>query len=221
MKAFGKAIVKLRIPILILSIALLVPAALGYIGTRINYDVLSYLPEEIETMKGQVILEDEFGTGAFSMVVVEGMAFKDVAELKQKIEAVDHVKNVIWYDSFADISIPPQLLPDRLQEAFLNGDCTMMAVIFDTTMSADETMDAIEQIRGITDRQCFVSGMSAVVTDTRNLSDRETPVYVGLAVLLCTIVLALTMDSFLIPLFFLLPDVCAGRGRLPPGCNWR
>ena len=204
MKVLAKGIVKLRFLILILSILLLFPAALGYVRTRINYDVLSYLPGEIETMVGQNILEDDFGTGAFSMVVVEGMEFKDVAELKEQIEAVDHVKTVVWYDSFADISIPAQLLPERLQEAFLNGDCTLMAVIFDTTMSSDETMDAIEKIRHITDRQCFISGMSAVVTDTRNLSDRETPVYVALAVLLCTIVLALTMDSFLIPLFFLL-----------------
>ena len=204
MKNFGKAVVALRIPILIVSVLLLIPAALGYIRTRTNYDVLSYLPGEIETMIGQNILEDEFGTGAFSMVVVEGMDFKDVSAMKKKMEEVDHVRSILWYDSVADVSIPPQLLPERLRNAFIQGDATLMAVIFDTTMSSDETMDAIAKLRKIADRQCYISGMSAIVTDTRDLTDREAPIYVALAVALCTLVLALTMDSFLVPLFFLL-----------------
>ena len=204
MKNFGKAVVALRIPILIVSVLLLIPAALGYIRTRTNYDVLSYLPGEIETMIGQNILEDEFGTGAFSMVVVEGMDFKDVSAMKKKMEEVDHVRSILWYDSVADVSIPPQLLPDHLRDAFIQGDATLMAVIFDTTMSSDETMDAIAKLRKIADRQCYISGMSAIVTDTRDLTDREAPIYVALAVALCTLVLALTMDSFLVPLFFLL-----------------
>ena len=213
MERMGKWIVKFRIPILILGIALLFPSALGYLKTRINYDILSYLPGEIETMQGQEILEKEFGTGAFSMIVVEGMKLKEVAQLKAELEKVDHVKKIIWYDSFADISIPPQLLPDKLREVFLKqkegsapdeADSTLMAVIYDTTMSADETMEAIGEMRRIADERCFISGMSAIVTDTRDLSDRETPVYVALAVALCALVLSLTMDSFLIPLFFLL-----------------
>ena len=204
MKNFGKAVVRLRIPILILSVLLLFPSALGYLKTRTNYDVLSYLPGEIETMVGQNIMEDEFGMGAFSMVVVEGMELKDVSSMKAKMEQVEHVKTILWYDSFADVSIPPQLLPDRLREAFLKDDCTLMAVIFDTTMSSDETMDAIGQLRQIADRQCFISGMSAIVTDTRDLTDREAPIYVALAVALCALVLALAMDSFLIPVFFLI-----------------
>lgn len=204
MKAFGKGIVRGRFVILIVSIALLIPAALGYFSTRINYDVLSYLPGEIETMVGQDILEKDFGTGAFSMCIVEGMEFKDVAKLKQKIEGVDHVKEVIWYDSVADLSIPVEILPDDIKDTFVNGDATMMAVFFDTTISSDETMDAIEEIRDVTAGQCFVSGMSAVVTDTKNLSNKETPVYVCLAVALSIVVLSLTMDSFLVPLFFLL-----------------
>lgn len=204
MKNFGKAVVRLRIPILILSVLLLFPSALGYLKTRTNYDVLSYLPGEIETMVGQNIMEDEFGMGAFSMVVVEGMELKDVSAMKAKMEQVEHVKTILWYDSFADVSIPPQLLPDRLREAFLKDDCTLMAVIFDTTMSSDETMDAIGQLRQIADRQCFISGMSAIVTDTRDLTDREAPIYVALAVALCALVLALAMDSFLIPVFFLI-----------------
>ena len=204
MKKFGEIIVKLRIPILIAAVVLLIPSALGYFNTRVNYDILSYLPGEIETMKGQDVLVDEFGTGAFTMVIVEGMEFKDVAKLKAQMEEVDHVKSIIWYDTFADISIPVDLLPDKVKNAFLKDDCTVMAVIFDTTMSADETMDAIKELRKLADKQCFISGMTAVVTDTKDLSEAEAPIYVALAVLLCAIVLALTMDSFLIPVLFLL-----------------
>lgn len=206
MKAFSKGIVKCRYLILMLSIALLIPSAIGYFNTRINYDVLTYLPEDIETMVGQDILVDEFGTGAFSMVVTEGLPYKDVAGLKEKIEDVDHVKAVVWYDSVADISIPRELLPDNLREVFDNTekDASMMAVLFDTTISADETMDAIEEIRRVTEGQCFVSGMSAIVTDTKNLSNKETPIYVLIAVVLSAIVLSLTMDSYVIPIFFLL-----------------
>lgn len=204
MEKLGKGIVKHKTLILLLGILLLIPSALGYFKTRVNYDILSYLPKDIETMKGQDILVDEFGTGAFSMVVLEGMDFKDVSSLKAEMEQVDHVKSIIWYDTFADISIPVDLLPDDIKDAFLKGDCTLMAVIFDTTMSADETMDAIEELRALAGKQCFISGMSAVVTDTKNLSNKETPIYVCIAVLLSSIVLALTMDSYLIPLLFLL-----------------
>ncbi|MDO4305505.1 MAG: MMPL family transporter [Eubacteriales bacterium] len=204
MEKLGKGIVKHKTLILLLGILLLIPSALGYLKTRVNYDILSYLPGDIETMKGQDILVDEFGTGAFSMIVLEGMDFKDVSVLKAEMEQVDHVKNIIWYDTFADISIPVELLPDKIKDAFINGDCTLMAVIFDTTMSADETMDAIEELRALAGKQCFISGMSAVVTDTKNLSDKETPIYVCIAVLLSSLVLGLTMDSYLIPLMFLL-----------------
>lgn len=203
MKAFSKAVVKYRILIFILGLVLLIPAAFGYLKTRVNYDILSYLPGEIETMKGQDVLVDQFGTGAFSMVVLEGMDFKDVAKVKEEMEAVEHVKDVIWYDSFADISIPVELLPNDLRDAFLNGDCTLMAVIFETTMSSDETMDAIETLRNVAGEQCFISGMSAVVTDTKNLAEKEVVIYVTIAVLLSAIVLAVTMDSFLIPVLFL------------------
>ena len=203
MKSFGKAVVKARIMIFILGLVLLIPAGLGYLNTRVNYDILSYLPADIETMKGQDILVDEFGTGAFSMVVMEGMDFKDVARTKEAMEKVEHVKDVIWYDSFADISIPVELLPDRIREAFLKDDSTLMAVIFDTTMSSDETMDAIEELRRVAGSQCFISGMSAVVTDTKNLAEEEVVIYVAIAVLLSALVLAVTMDSFFIPLLFL------------------
>ncbi len=201
---FGKGVVKYRVPIFIIGLLLLIPAAFGYINTRVNYDILSYLPEEIETMKGQDILVDEFGTGAFSLCVIDNMEYKDVAELKSRMEDVDHVKSIIWYDSFADLSIPTEFLPQDVLDAFNNGSSTLLAVIFDTSMSSDETMDAIEEIRELADDKCFVSGMSAVVTDIKNLSDKETPIYVLIAVVLSSIVLSLTMDSFLAPVFFLL-----------------
>ena len=205
MLKLGEKIVSARVVILILSFVLLIPAAYGYIKTRVNDDILSYLPKDIETMVGQDILVDQFGTGAFSLYVVEGMEDKDVSALKSKIENVDHVSKVIWYDSFADLSVPKDMLPDRLYDAFNNDDkdATMMAIIFDDTTSADSTMDAIEEIRKISDKQCFLSGMSAVVVDTKKLSEKETPIYVLIAVILSSIILAITMDSIMIPVLFL------------------
>lgn len=206
MKKFAKGIVKCRVMILILAVALLIPSAIGYFNTRINYDVLTYLPKDIETMVGQDILLDQFGVGSFSMYIVEGMDAKDVSALKEKIEQVDHVDSVLWYDSFMDLSIPMEMLPDEIYDAFNNAstDSTMMFILYDTGMSADETMDAVAEIRKLSNEQCFLSGMSAIVTDTRDLSNKETPIYVCIAVILSTIVLSLTMDSALIPLFFLL-----------------
>ena len=203
---FGKGVVKLRIPILIVSIILLFPAALGYFHTRVNYDILTYLPKEIDTMKGQDILLDEIGTGAFSMCVVEGMEDQDISKMRKNMEKVDHVKKILWYDSLADLSIPKTMLPDKVQDAFINEDkdATLMVIFFDSSMSSDETMDAIEELRSVADKQCYISGMSAVVTDTKNLSDKEVPIYVLIAVILAVIVLSLTMDSALIPVFFLL-----------------
>ena len=205
MLKLGEKIVSARVVILILSLVLLIPAAYGYIKTRVNYDILSYLPKDIETMEGQDILVDQFGTGAFSLYVVEGMEDKDISALKEKIENVDHVSKVIWYDSFADLSVPKSMLPDSLYDAFNNDekDATMMAIIFDDTTSADETMDAIEEIRKISNKQCFLSGMSAVVVDTKKLSEKETPIYVLIAVILSSIILAITMDSIMIPVLFL------------------
>lgn len=204
MKKFGTKVVQLRIPILILSLVLLIPSFLGYVNTRVNYDILSYLPKDIETMVGQDILVDEFGTGAFSMFIVEGMEPKDVSELCQKIGQVDHVEKVLWYDSVMDLTIPMEMLPDELYKAFNSGEATMMIIIFDETTSADGTMEAIKNIRKIADKDCFLSGMSAVVTDTKDLSEKEAPIYVCIAVLLSCMVLSVTMDSFLIPFLFLL-----------------
>ena len=204
MISVGKKIVKYRIPILIISILLLVPSVFGYINTKVNYDILYYLPDEIDTMVGQDVLLNDFGKGAFSMFLVEGMEKKDVAKLKSKIEKVDGVDSVIWYDSILDISVPMELLPENLLDVFQNGDTTLMAIFFQDTTSASKTMEAIEEIRSIGNKQCFLAGMSAVVTDTKNLSDTETPIYVMIAVLLSVLVLSLTMDSFLVPVMFLL-----------------
>ncbi len=203
MQRFAKAVVKLRVPILILAFLLLIPSGIGYINTKVNYDMLSYLPEEIDTMKGQDILKEEFGTGAFSMFVVEGMEEKDVSALKAKIEQVDHVKDVIWYDSVMDLSIPMEMLPDEIYNTFNNGDATMMFILFDDTTSSDGTMEAVQEIRKIADKDCFLAGMTAVLVDTRDLSNSEAPIYVAIAVVLSCIVLSLTMDSFLIPFLFL------------------
>ncbi len=204
MVKFGKGVVKFRALIFTISILLLIPAAIGMAATRVNYDILTYLPKDIETMVGQDILVDDFGTGAFSMCVVEGMDNKDVVALKAQIEEVPYVKAVLWYDSVADLSLPMEFLPEGLVDKFNSEGTTLMAILFETSMSADETMGAIEEIRGLADKGCFVSGMSAVVTDIKNLSNKETPVYVLIAVLLSSLVLALTMDSFLAPVFFLL-----------------
>ena len=201
---FGKKVVKYRVLILILGVLLLIPSVFGYLNTRVNYDVLTYLPDNIETMKGQDILVNDFGTGAFSMFIVDGMEEKDVAELKEKIEKVDHVANVIWYDSIADISVPMSMLPDDIYDVFNSDTGTMMAIFFDEGTSSDGTMDAIAQIRKIAGKQCFLSGMSAVVTDTKNLAEKEPPVYVLIAVILAVIVLGLTMESFFVPLLFML-----------------
>ena len=204
MVQFGKKVVKYRVAILITSVLLLIPSVLGYMGTRVNYDVLTYLPEDIETMKGQEIMVNDFGTGAFSMFIVDGMESKDVVSLKAEIEKVAHVTKVLWYDSVADISMPESMLPDDVYDVFNSDTGTMMAIFFDEGTSADSTMEAIEEIRSIAGKQCFLSGMSAIVTDTKNLAERETPVYVLIAVLLSTLVLGITMDSFFVPVLFLL-----------------
>lgn len=204
MVAFGKKVVKFRIPILIISILLLIPAGLGYVNTRVNYDVLTYLPEDIETMQGQDILVKDFGTGAFSMFIVDGREDKKVSALKAKIENVEHVQKVLWYDSLADISMPKSMIPKDVYEVFNSDTGTMMAIFFDEGTSSDGTMEAIGEIRKLAGKQCFLSGMSAIVTDTKNLAEKETPLYVLIAVVLAVIVLGLTMDSYFIPLLFML-----------------
>ena len=203
---FGKWVVKHRSLILIISILLLIPSAFGYFHTRVNYDILNYLPDEIDTMKGQEIMVDEFGTGAFSMCVVEGMSDKDISKMRKEMCKVDGVKDVLWYDSFLDLSVPVEMLPDSIKDVFINkdADSTILFVLYPNSISADETMDAIENLRKVMNKQCYLSGMSAVVTDTKNLSNKETPIYVLIAVILSTIVLALAMDSAIIPIFFLL-----------------
>lgn len=200
---FGKAVVKCRIPILILALVLLIPSVIGMVSTRINYDMLTYLPKDIDTVTGQDILMEDFGKGAFSFVIIEGMAPKDVSALKADLETVEHVETVLWYDSFTDVSVPMELLPDKYYNAFNNGDATMLAIFFDSSTSADATMDAISEIRKLAGEQCFVSGMSAMVTDLKDLCEKEEPIYVGLAVLLACVAMMIFLDNWIIPFVFL------------------
>jgi predicted RND superfamily exporter protein len=206
MEKFGKVIVKLRIPILVLSILLLIPSAIGYVNTRVNYDILYYLPDEIETMQGQDILMDDFNKGAYAMVVVQDMDAKAANKLIKKVENVEHVAQVISYTGIVGEDVPSEMVPSKFRKYFENDstDTTLFAIFFDNTTSSDDTMNAITQIRKVTEGQAFISGMSAVVTDTKNLSEKETPLYVLIAVVLVCIVLAIFMDSFLVPVFFML-----------------
>lgn len=206
MEKFGKTIVKLRIPILILSILLLVPAAIGYINTKVNYDILYYLPSDIETMQGQDILLDDFGKGAYAMVVVDGEHKDEVPELVKEIESVNHVAKAISFSNIAGNDFPVEMLPSRISSVFHNAesDATMFAIFFDGTTSSDSTMDAIKEIRRVTDGKCYIAGMAAVVTDTKTMSEAETPLYVAIAVILVCIVLSIFMDSFLVPVFFMI-----------------
>lgn len=202
---FGKGVVKFRIPILILAVLLLIPAGISYLNTRVNYDILSYLPSDIETMEGQDILLDEFGTGAFSFLIVEGMDDKDVDALADEIDSIDHVKDVIWYGSVADFSIPAEMLPDDIYDFFNNkdADSQLMAVLYDDSMASDGTMAAIDRMTELVGDKCYISGMASVINDIKHLSEKETPIYVGIAVILSLIVLSLTMDSALVPILFL------------------
>ena len=200
---FAKAVVKHRIPILIIALILLVPSTLGMLTTRINYDMLTYLPKDMDTVIGQDYLMEDFGKGAFSMIVVEDMDAKQVSEMKAKLEQVEHVDSVIWYDSFADISLPMEMLPDKIRSEFNTDDATMLAVFFDSATSADVTMDAIREIRAICGKQCFVAGMSALVTDLKDLCEQEEPIYVGIAVALACLAMMIFLDGWLVPFVFL------------------
>lgn len=206
MKKFGKVVVKLRIPILVLSFLLLIPSVIGYFNTRVNYDILYYLPNDIDTMQGQDILLNDFGKGAYAMVVVDGMNKSNVSKLVKKVEGVDHVASVISYSGVVGDDVPSEILPDKFRSYFENEDsgATLFAIFFDDTTSSDDTMKAIQEVRDVTDNQCYIAGMSAVVTDTKTMAEKETPFYVLVAVVLVCIVLAIFMDSFLVPVFFML-----------------
>lgn len=201
---FGKWLTRHKAVVLIIAFLMLIPATIGYVSTRINYDLLSYLPNSLETVSGQDTMVDEFGMGAFSMIVVEDMEKKDIVALKEKLKKVNHVEDVIWYDDAMDITVPTEMLPDKLREGLFNGNATMMIALFDNTTSADSTMDAITEMRGIVKKQAFISGMSGVVTDIKNLAMAEMPIYVVVAAVLSLLILLLTMDSLVTPFIFLL-----------------
>lgn len=204
MLKFSQWLVKHKAIVLVLGVLLIIPCAIGFINTRVNYDILSYLPKDIDTMKGQDILKEEFGQGGFSFVMVDGMTDKEVAETADKLAEVDHVSKVICYQSLTDLNVPKEVLPQKVYDMFNKGDTTMMAVLFDDTTSADVTLEAIDKMRDITSEQCFISGMSAITTDMKHLSDSESIIYSVIAVILVSIVLIFAMDSFLIPVFFML-----------------
>ena len=199
----ARKIVRLRVPLLVLAILLLIPSVFGMVNTRINYDMLTYLPEDMETVVGQNALMEDFGKGAFSLIVIENMQPTEVSKLRRSIEGVNHVDSVIWYDSLMDVSIPMEMLPEKVYRIFNEGDATLMAVFFDSSTSADVTIDAISEIRVICGKQCFVAGMSALVLDLKNLCEREEPVYVALAVVLAAAAMTLLLNSWLAPLVFL------------------
>ncbi len=200
---FSRAVVKYRVLILVLAVLLLGPSVIGMINVRINYDMLDYLPSDMDTVIGQKKLMEEFGKGAFSFIIVENMPEKDVAKLTEKIKAVDHVETVLWYNSIADMSIPMEIIPEELYSEFNRENSTMMAVFFDSATSADDTMNAIREIRSIAGKQCFVSGMSALVTDLKDLCEKEEPIYVGIAVVLALLAMMLFLDGWLVPFVFL------------------
>ncbi len=203
MKAFGKIIAKYKILVILVCVALLVPSAIGYIRTKVNYDILSYLPNRLETVYGQDIMVQDFGKGAFSMVIVEGMGKRDAAKLEEAMEAVDHVEEVLWYDDILGLEVPEQMLPERVRKVFFKGDATLMIALFDNTTSAESTMQAIQDLRKVVTRQCFISGMAGIVTDIKALAMSEMPMYVVIASVLSLIVLMLTTTSFVVPLIFL------------------
>ena len=207
----GKQIAKHKFLILLIGLLLLIPSLIGTVTTKVNYDLLSYLPDTLETVKGQDILVDEYGMGAFSMVVVENMELKDVQKLERKFEAVNHVKDVLWYDDIADLNLPVQMIPKNLREAFFKGDATMMIVLFDNTTSSDESMNAVAEMRKLANKQCFISGMSGVVNDIKDVALDELPIYVVIAAVLSFLVLEFTTESFLVPVFFLGSNVFLGQ----------
>ena len=200
----GKFIARHRYIMLLIAILLLIPSALGFLKTRVNYDLLSYLPESLDTVAGQDIMVDEFGSGGFAMVVVEGMDMKDVQKLEDKYRQIDHVSKTLWYTDVADLSVPVELLPRDLKESFFKGDATLMMVLFDGTTSSDESMNALKEMRKITDQQVYISGMTGVVTDIADLCMSELPIYVVIAAVLSLLVLTIATHYFLIPILFLL-----------------
>lgn len=200
----SKLIVKHRFLILLVSVLLLIPALFGMINTRVNYDMLTYLPSTMDTMVGQKELQKEFGKAAFSLVVVEGMSATDTDQLKQKIEKIESVDSVVWYTSIADLSIPMEILPDSIYNKFNTDHSTLMVVFYKTGTSEDATLSAVSEIRGFTDHQVFVSGMSALVVDLKALCEREEMIYVAIAVILAIVAMLIFLDNWLTPVIFII-----------------
>ncbi len=201
---FGKFVTKYKKAILILAILLLVPSIIGIKATKINYDILVYLPEDIETIQGENILSEEFNMGAFSIIVVENMKTKDIIKLENQIRQIDNVEKVIGITDAIGTSIPTQMLPEEIKEKVYKQEDTLLFVAFKDSISADTTIKTIETLRNITDQKCKISGMSATILDTRDLSNAEIAIYVVIAVILCIIILQLALDSYIVPILLLL-----------------
>ena len=199
----SRAIVKYRIPIIILAILLMIPAVFGMLGTRINYDMLTYLPKDMDTVIGQDVLLDEFGKGGFCFIVTEGMPMQDEKQMCKKLEEIDHVESVLSYASLADERIPTEIIPEKIYKEFRTDDSGLVAVFFDTSTSADETLEALAEIRQVAGKQCFVSGLTAMASDLRDLCEQEEPIYVLIAVVLATVAMLIFLDGWLVPFIFL------------------
>ena len=204
MSALGNAVCKYRKIILIIALALLIPSILGMKATRINYDILVYLPENIETVKGEKILSEDFNMGGFSIVILENMKNKDILKLENQIKEINNVEKVISIADIIGTEIPKEMLPNEVQDKLYDDNKTIMLVTFKEQISSDETINSVEKIREITDERCKISGMTATLIDTRNLSDSEVIIYVVIAVILCLIILQLALDSYFVPFLLLI-----------------
>lgn len=204
MEKFGQFICKHKVAILIISLLLLIPSIIGYKATRVNYDILVYLPDNIETIKGENILADDFDMGAFSVVILENMQSKDIIELEKQFREVGNVEKVVGLTDIIGTDVPLEMLPDEIKDKLYKDNTTPVLVTFKDGISEDTTMETVEKLREISNENCKISGMTATVLDTRNLSDSEVIIYVMIAVALCLIILQLALDSYLAPVLMLL-----------------
>ena len=203
MNKVSKAIAQSRMLILVIAFLLLIPSVLGYLKTDVNYDILGYLPDELDTRIAQSILKDDFDCGSLGMLIVENMEDKDVSKLKEEVKKVEGVNDVIWIDDAIDLSVPKEILPEDIRDIFYSENSTLMIIKFVGTDASTETENALSDVRKIAGKQAFLSGVAGVIKDTKDLANKETPIYVLIAVILSIIILSITMESYVIPIVFL------------------
>ena len=203
MNKVSKAIAQSRMLILVIAFLLLIPSVLGYLKTDVNYDILGYLPDELDTRIAQSILKDDFDCGSLGMLIVENMENKDVSKLKEEVKKVEGVNDVIWIDDAIDLSVPKEILPEDIRDIFYSENSTLMIIKFAGTDASTETENALSDVRKIAGKQAFLSGVAGVIKDTKDLANKETPIYVLIAVILSIIILSITMESYVIPIVFL------------------